>query len=122
MESSILKRNVRRQKRARRVRQDLRGTALKPRMSVHKSNRHLAVQLIDDDRSLTLVSLNTLMKEFQDKKIKKSKEAAKLIGTKIAELALQKQIVSVIFDRGYYKYHGLIAELAQAAREGGLQF
>jgi len=122
MESSILKRNYKRSKRALRVRKRLRGTAEKPRMSVQKSNQHLAVQLIDDDKSQTVVSLSTTMKEFRDKKIKKSKDAAKLIGAKIAELAKQKQIDRVVFDRGRHKFHGLIAELANAAREGGLQF
>lgn len=122
MESSVLKRNYKRSKRALRVRKHLHGTAEKPRMSVQRSNQHLAVQLIDDDKSQTVVSLSTTMKEFRDKKIKKSKNAAKLIGAKIAELAKQKQIACVVFDRGRYKFHGLIAELANAAREGGLQF
>lgn len=121
MESSILKRNHKRSKRALRVRKHLRGTADKPRMSVQKSNQHLSVQLIDDDNAVTLVALSTTMKEFRDKKMKKSKEAARLIGGKIAELAKERQIGRAIFDRGRYKYHGLIAELASAAREGGLQ-
>jgi len=122
MESSVLKRNQKRIMRTFRVRKNVRGCAEKPRMSVLKSNQHIAVQLIDDDKGLTLVSLSTTMKEFRDKKNKKSKETAKIIGLKIAQMAKQKQIDRVVFDRGRYKFHGLIAELANAAREGGLQF
>lgn len=122
MESSVIKRNQKRLKRAVRIRKNVRGSAERPRMSVLKSNQHIAVQIIDDEKGVTVVSLSTTMKEFRDKKVKKSKEAAKQIGSKIAELAKAKQINAVVFDRGRYKYHGLIAELANAAREGGLQF
>jgi large subunit ribosomal protein L18 len=122
MESSVIKRNQKRLKRAVRIRKNVRGSAEKPRMSVLKSNQHIAVQIIDDEKGVTVVSLSTTMKEFRDKKVKKSKETAKQIGSKIAELAKAKQINAVVFDRGRYKYHGLIAELANAAREGGLQF
>lgn len=122
MESTVFKRNQKRLKRAQRVRLKLRGSAEKPRMSVLKSNQHIAVQLIDDEKGMTLVSLSTTMKEFRDKKIKKSKESAKMIGLKIAEMAKEKQIDHVVFDRGRYKFHGLIAELANAARAAGLQF
>ncbi len=117
MNKDLLKRNVRRQKRALRVRKHVRGSAAKPRLSVLKSNRHLSVQLIDDDLGITLGSAGTV----QHGK-KKSKESAKEIGTMIANLAKEKQIQTVVFDRGRYKFHGLIAELAKGAREAGLQF
>lgn len=122
MESSVLKKNKKRSKRMLRVRKKLRGTAEQPRLCVLKTNQHIAVQLIDDDASKTLASVGTMMKELRVKKLKKSKEAAKLVGTRIAEIAKEKQINKVIFDRGRHQYHGLIAALADSAREAGLTF
>ena len=122
MESSLINRNRKRLKRAHRVRQNLRGTAEKPRLTVMKSNRHIAVQLIDDENGITLASASTLMKKFRSKKLTSNKEAARIIGSELGELAKDKQITTVVFDRGFYKYHGVIAELANAAREAGLQF
>jgi large subunit ribosomal protein L18 len=122
MESSLINRNRKRIKRAFRVRQNLRGTAEKPRLTVMKSNRHIAVQLIDDEKGITLASASTLMKKFRSKKLTSNKEAARVIGTEVGEIAKEKQITTVVFDRGFYKYHGVIAELANAAREAGLQF
>jgi large subunit ribosomal protein L18 len=87
-----------------------------------KSNRHIAVQLIDDEKGITLAAMSTQMKKFRAKKLTSNKEAARLIGAELAELAKGKQITTVVFDRGFYKYHGVIAELANAAREAGLQF
>ncbi len=122
MESQNIKRNQKRVKRALRVRKHLRGTAEKPRMSIMKSNAHIGVQLIDDERGITLASISTVMKELRKKGLKKSKDNAKLMGTKIAELAKEKEIEKVVFDRGHHKFHGIIAELASGAREAGLQF
>lgn len=122
MENSLIEKTRKRQNRLIRVRKHLRGNAERPRLSVVKSNRHIAVQLIDDEKGCTLVSTSTLAKEFRSKQIGKSKESARLIGAKIAELAKGKSISAVVFDRGYNKFHGLIAELANAARENGLQF
>lgn len=123
MYSEMTQRNTRRKRRKLSVRKQVRGNGAKPRMSVFKSNRHLFVQLIDDENGCTLLSASTLMKELTnaDHK-KKSKEAARYIGGLIAEKAKNKNIQAVIFDRGHNKYHGLLAELASAAREGGLQF
>ena len=116
------KKNRARARRARvlRVRKTLHGSAEKPRLSVSKTNCHIYAQLIDDDRAITLAGFGTLSKESTAKK--RSKDAAKEIGKQIAELAKQKDIHSVIFDRGRYKFHGVIAELANSAREAGLQF
>ncbi len=122
MESSIKERSYKRLKRAERVRKHLRGSAEKPRLSVMKSNLHISAQLIDDESSMTLASASTLMKELRSQKLGRTKEAARIIGAKLAELAKQKEISRVVFDRGRHKFHGLIAELANAAREGGLQF
>lgn len=80
----------------------------------------MSCQLIDDYRGITIASFGTQSK--QGIKQKKSKEAARFIGEKIAELAREKNISKVVFDRGPFKYHGLVAELADGARKGGLQF
>ncbi len=123
MESNVLERKRKRATRALRVRKQLRGTLQKPRLCVVKSNKHITAQLIDDDRGITLASVSTMSKEMKGKKLaSKSKEAAKALGSSIAQLALEKQVATVIFDRGPFKYHGIVAELAQAAREAGLQF
>lgn len=123
MINDLIKRNVRRRRRQLRIKKGVRGTAEKPRMAVFKSNKHIFAQLIDDDNGVTIASAGTLTKEFRDMKLgKKSKEAARQVGLKLAEAAKQKNILAVVFDRRYYKYHGLLAEVANAARETGLQF
>lgn len=101
-----------------RVRSKLRGTAEKPRMCVVKSNQHLYVQLIDDVHGRTLAAAQTAGKKAG---ARKSKEAAKVIGDAIAEKASALGIKEAIFDRGPSKYHGILAELAEAARARGLQ-
>ncbi len=122
MESSLIQRNKKRFKRARSVRQKLRGSAEKPRLSVTKSNLHISAQLIDDDAGVTLAAASTLMKKFRSKALGNNKAAAKMVGAELAERAKEKNISTVVFDRGHLKYHGVIAELAEAARSGGLQF
>jgi large subunit ribosomal protein L18 len=123
MINELNKRNVRRCRRVMRVRKQVRGTAEKPRLTVFKSNMHLFAQLIDDDKGFTIASAGTIMKEFREKKLgRKSKEAARQVGIKLAEAAKQKNIANAVFDRGFNKYHGLLAEIANAARETGLQF
>jgi large subunit ribosomal protein L18 len=122
MDSSQLHRNHIRKKRVLRVRSNLRGSLEKPRLSVNKTGKHLYIQLIDDESSSTLASTSTLSKEFRESElIRKNKDTAKRLGLKIAELAKQKNVQRVVFDRGRYKYHGLIASIADGAREGGLQ-
>lgn len=122
MINDLAKRDTRRWRRKLHVRKSVKGTAEKPRLTVFKSNKHICAQLIDDERGVTIASAGTVSKEFKSKKLGKSKEAARLIGAKIAEMAKQKNILSVVFDRGFNKYHGLLAEVANAARETGLQF
>lgn len=110
-------------KRALRIRKHLRGTSAKPRLSVVKSNKHVYAQIIDDDKGVTLVSASTVSKEFRDTEFnRKNKNSAKQLGAKIAELAVKQNIKEVVFDRGPFKYHGILAELADAAREQGLAF
>lgn len=123
MNSEIKRRDARRKRRQMGVRKHVRGTANKPRMSVFKSNKNLFVQLIDDESGSTLLSASTMMKKLEKPEhTKKGKEAARFIGKLVADQAKEKNIDAVIFDRGRYKYHGLLAELANAAREAGLQF
>lgn len=122
MINNLKKRNTRRRRRMLHVRKGVRGSAEKPRLTVFKSNRHICAQLINDDNGMTIASAGTLSKEFKSKKTGKSKEAARQVGVMLAEAAKKKNIQAVVFDRGFYKYHGLLAELANAARETGLQF
>jgi large subunit ribosomal protein L18 len=112
-----------RQRRVFRVRKKLKGTAERPRLSVFKSNQHLFVQVINDQTGETLSSLGTMSKEFKGTEYaKKSKKSAQILGEKIAMMAKGKNIDKVVFDRGRFKYHGLIAALADSARQAGLQF
>lgn len=110
-------------KRALRVRKHVRGTSLKPRLCVVKTNSHIQVQLIDDEAGITIVGTSTFSKQFRDTEFnRKNKASAKKLGEYIAEVAVGKNIKEVVFDRGSSKYHGVLAELADAARAGGLQF
>lgn len=123
MRKSLTKIHQKRVSRAMRVRKRLQGTSLKPRLSVFKSNNHLQVQLIDDDNSVTIAGISTYSKEFRDTEFnRKSKASARKLGEYIAEKAKLQSIKEVVFDRGPYKYTGLLAELAEAARNAGLKF
>lgn len=123
MDNSKKRRQVSRARRLMRVRNSLMGSAEKPRLSVSKTNLHLYAQLIDDVKGITLAGIGTLSKENKNTEFnRKSKEAARHIGKQIAEVAKKHNVVNVVFDRGRCKYHGVIAELATAAREAGLQF
>ncbi|MFR0822533.1 MAG: 50S ribosomal protein L18 [Clostridia bacterium] len=109
-----------RRRRHLRVRRKVSGTATCPRLCVYRSNKNLFVQVIDDVAATTLVSASTLDKEIKTKYA--NKEAAKEVGALIAKRALEKNIENVVFDRGGYIYHGVVKELAEAAREAGLKF
>ena len=103
-----------------RVRAKISGTPERPRLNVFRSNANIYAQIIDDVNGVTLVSANTLEKEFEG--ATGNCEAAKKVGTVLAERAKAKGINEVVFDRGGYVYHGRVAALAEGAREGGLQF
>lgn len=115
-----INRKEERQRRHARVRRKISGTAECPRLCVFRSNSNLYVQVIDDIKQTTLVAASTLDKEVKTKH--SNKEAAKEVGALIAKRALEKNIKTVVFDRGGYVYHGVVKELADAAREGGLEF
>jgi large subunit ribosomal protein L18 len=105
-------------RRAARVRSKIFGTALRPRLSVFKSNRYLFAQIINDDLGVTLASAHA--KELTTKLTKT--EAALALGKKLAEKAKAAKVTQVVFDRGANLYHGRIKALADGAREGGLEF
>ena len=115
--------NKQRWRRANRVRKKLRGDAECPRLSVRRSNKHLYCQLIDDDAGKTIASASTRDKTLAGKiQYGGNCEAAKVVGLAIAERAKAAGIKRARFDRACYRFHGRIAELANAAREGGLEF
>ena len=113
-------RKLERERRHKRVRTKVSGTAECPRLCVFRSNANIYAQVIDDTKGVTLVQASTLDKEVKTKH--SNKEAAKEVGTLIAKRAIEKNIKTVVFDRGGYIYHGVVKELADAAREGGLNF
>ncbi len=113
-------RKFERNRRHARVRTKISGTAERPRLCMYRSNTGIYAQIIDDVKGNTLVSASTLDKEVKTKHA--NKEAAKEVGTLIAARAKEKKITDVVFDRSGYVYHGIVKELAEAAREGGLKF
>ena len=117
---SKINRKAERDRRHARVRTKVSGTTECPRLAVTKSNKNIIAQIIDDTKAETLVYVSTLN---SDVKIKKAnKEAAKEVGALVAKKALEKNIKTVVFDRGGFIYHGVVKELAEAAREAGLDF
>ena len=116
------KRRDSRLRRHRRVRKKIHGTAQRPRLAVYRSNKHLVAQLIDDDSGRTVVSASSLEADFRGKQGGGNVAAAKAVGGLVAQRAKQAGISKVVFDRGGFLYHGRIAALAEAAREGGLEF
>lgn len=123
MESSLAQKNLKKDRRSLRVRKKLRGTSVKPRLCVVKTNKHIYVQLIDDEGRCTLAAVSTMSKSLKNTpQAKKNKDTAKYLGEKIAELGKTLSLEDVVFDRGPFKYHGIIAMVAEGARQGGLQF
>ena len=117
---SQINRKAERERRHARVRRKLSGTTECPRLAVSKSNKNLVAQIIDDTKAETLVYVSTLNSDIKTKKA--NKEAAKEVGAAVAKKALEKNIKTVVFDRGGFIYHGVVKELAEAAREAGLDF
>ena len=109
-------------KRHYRVRSKVSGTSIRPRLSVYKSNKHLFVQVIDDEKNITIAGGSTrYVKKEKDQKMSKS-DSSKALGEMIATKAKDKGVTTVVFDRGGYKYHGRVKLLADSARENGLVF
>ena len=112
--------NIQRQKRHKRIRAKISGTPECPRLCVYRSLKNIQAQIIDDVNGVTLCSASTLGKSFEGNG--GNKVAARAVGKLVAERAKAKGIDMVVFDRGGYLYHGRVAELAEGAREGGLEF
>ena len=115
-------RNVIRQRVHSRIRQKMSGTAERPRLNVYRSLNHIYTQLIDDASGVTIASASSMGKKADEKKTGGNVAAAAEVGKIIAERAKEKGITKIVFDRGGYLYHGRIKALANAAREGGLEF
>ena len=112
-----------RRRRAFRVRKRTRGTSERPRLSVVRSHKHISAQIVDDQLGKTLASASSLDKDLSGQlKSGGNQTAAEAVGKALAERAIAAGINAVCFDRGPYKYHGRVAALAKAAREGGLNF
>ena len=113
-------RNEERKRRHIRVRRKISGTAECPRLCIYRSNKNIFAQIIDDVEGKTLVSASTLDKEIKTKH--SNIEAAKELGALIAKRATEKNIKTVVYDRGGYIYHGVVKEFAESARSAGLEF
>ena len=116
-----LSKQERRQRIKYRIRKKISGTPERPRLCVFRSNKNIFVQLIDDVNGKTLVATSSRVKEISEQKVTKTEQAA-LVGKAIAEKAKAAGTNDVVFDRNGYLYHGRVKSLAEAAREGGLNF
>jgi large subunit ribosomal protein L18 len=116
-----LTKQERRQRIKYRIRKKISGTPERPRLCVFRSNKNIFAQLIDDVSGKTLVATSSRVKEISEKKVTKIEQAA-LVGKAIAEKAKAAGYETVVFDRNGYLYHGRVKSLAEAAREGGLNF
>lgn len=116
-------RRAMRLKRKKRIRKHLSGTTERPRLSVFRSSKHIYAQVIDDTKGQTIISASTVEKQVRQGENPENKVAAAAeIGKQVAKRAMDKGIVSVVFDRNGYKYHGRVKALSDSARETGLDF
>ena len=121
MKSIVLLKNKRRDRRAKSIRRRIAATASRPRLSVHRTTKHISAQVIDDVTGHTLCAVSTTSKKLADQLNGKTKsQKAAFIGGEIARLAKDKNVTEVVLDRGYSRYHGRVKALAEAAREAGL--
>jgi len=112
-----------RERRARRVRKKVFGTSDAPRLSVHRTLKNMYVQIIDDEKGVSIVGISSEAPEFKGIKVEGGKVGiAKVVGKAIAEKAKEKGVTKVVFDRAGYLYHGRVKAVAEGAREGGLVF
>jgi len=116
---SVATRPARRLRRRRRVRAKIYGTAARPRISVFRSNRGISAQLVDDERGHTIAAVNWTEADLHTLS---RADQARRVGELVAQRAREAGVERAVFDRGGYRYHGLVKTLAEAAREGGLAF
>ncbi len=114
----MLQKQLNRLRRKARVRSQISGSASRPRLSIFRSTSHISAQLIDDQTGKTLWSASDLKKGAKGTKT----ESAAIVGAEIAKVAKWLKIEEIVFDRGWFSYHGRVKALADAAREGGLKF
>ena len=110
-----------RRRRHMRVRMKIHGTALRPRMAVYLSNKHMCIQFVDDDTGRTLAAASTLSKSFKESGLRSNTVGAVSLGKMAADAAKQAGVAEVVFDRGGFRYHGKIKAIADSARESGLK-
>ena len=121
MKATTLLKNKRRDRRAKSIRRRISKFSGRPRLSVHRSSKHISAQVIDDEAGRTLCGISSTSKKLADQLQGKTKtEKAAVIGAEIARLAKEKNVTEVVLDRGFARYHGRVKALADAAREGGL--
>lgn len=116
------KKILQKQKRRWRIRKKITGTAERPRLAVHLSNKHIYGQVIDDTAGKTLVYVSSLNKDLKGKDLKANIAGAETVGKLVAEKAKDAGVESVVFDRSGRIYHGCVKAFAEAAREAGLTF
>jgi len=122
MNKTLSKHQIRRKKKIR-IRKKINGSPERPRLVVYRSNKHFSAQIIDDTSNRVLVAVDSFSKEMVKVLEKKNKtEKSTVVGKRIAELAKDKNITKVVFDRNGYVYHGRVKAFADASREGGLIF
>lgn len=120
---SLKQKKTRRSRLRRGIRKKIKGTAFKPRLCVFRSNKRIYAQIIDDYKGHTLASASSVQQDVRDQVTSLTKtEAARVVGQKLAEKALEANINKVVFDRNIYLYHGRVKALADGAREQGLNF
>ena len=115
-------RDKRRTRKVKRVRKRLRGTPERPRLSVHRTSRQIYVQAIDDFNGVTLAASSSLDQELKGSLSGPGVDVAKKVGESVAKRLSEKGVRTVVFDRGWFKYHGRVKAVAEGAREGGLEF
>lgn len=121
MINNIVHRNERRRRRKMRVRKKVFGLPNKPRISIFKSNKYIYAQAIDDVNGRTIASISSIAREI-GRKLGDTVEDAKVLGGIMAKKLLEKGIDRVVFDRNFYKYHGVVKAFADSMREGGIRF
>ena len=122
MKTASSQRHAGRLRRHRRVRKKVSGTAERPRLAVYRSNKHISVQLIDDLNGHTIAAASTVEPDLRKQGSGATVDAAKRVGTLIAQRAKSAGVTKVVYDRGGFLFHGRVAAAADAAREAGLEF
>lgn len=122
MKIALKSKKSHRQRRHRRVRAKVTGTCSRPRVSVFRSNQHIYIQLIDDERAATILGLSDLALGTSELKGKKKAEVARLVGRSLGEKAKKSGISQIVFDRSGYRYHGRVKAAAEGLRAAGLKF